>query len=319
MVGVPSADHLTTLAQPGKTRMLEPVQEHAQIVIGNARFTVIAAACIRLEYSEKGKFVDAKSLFAVHRDAAFSNFELTQTGDRTVIDTGQIRLVYRSDGRPFRPQNLTATIRKAEEDVVWTPGQANRENLGGTIESLDEVTGPVFLGEGLLARDGWYLLDDSQRHLLTEDWVVSRPKDSGIDWYLFGYGLDYKAALKAMTRIGGVVPMPRKYALGVWYSRYWPYNSPEYCEIVHEYVQHDFPLDVVVLDMDWPRDGWTGWSWNRQLLPDAEELLAWFHQQQLFVSLNVHPAEGVGPHEDMYHVFMQDIGRDPATNEVLPF
>ena len=77
--------------------------------------------------------------------------------------------------------------------------------------------------------------------------------------------------------------MPRKYSLGVWYSRYWPYTSKEFRQIVEEYTQHGFPLDVIVLDMDWHKDGWTGWSWNRDLLPDAEDLLKWFHQQGLAV------------------------------------
>ena len=307
------------LDAPREARMPQSPHGQSQVVVSNARFTVIAPECIRLEYSERDTFIDAKSLFAVNRDAAFGTFELTQTSNRTVIDTGKIRLVYESDGKPFSPQNLTATIRKGAEIVSWVPGQVNRENLGGTIESLDRVMGPVDLGEGLLARDGWYILDDSQRPLLTEDWVASRPKDSGIDWYLFGYGTDYKAALRAMTRIGGGVPMPRKYALGVWYSRYWPYSSDEYREIVTEYERHNFPLDIVVLDMDWHKDGWTGWSWNRHLLPDAEALLTWLHEQKLFVTLNVHPADGVGPHEDMYDAFMRDLGRDPSTKEVLLF
>ena len=285
----------------------------------NARFTVIAPECILLEYSERETFIDAKSLFAVNRHAALGTFELIQTSNSIVIDTRKIRLVYESDGKPFSPQNLTATIRKGAEIVSWVPGQVNRENLGGTIESLDRVMGPVDLGEGLLARDGWYILDDSQRPLLTEDWVASRSKDSGIDWYLFGYGTDYKAALRAMTRIGGGVSMPRKYALGVWYSRYWPYSSDEYREIVTEYERHNFPLDIVVLDMDWHKDGWTGWSWNRHLLPDAEALLTWLHEQKLFVTLNVHPADGVGPHEDMYDAFMRDLGQDPSMKEVLLF
>ena len=122
-----------------------------------------------------------------------------------------------------------------------------------------------------------------------------------------------------MTRIGGTVPLPRKYVLGAWYSRYWPYSSKEYHEIIDEYREHDFPLDVIVMDMDWHKDGWTGWSWNRKLLPDAEELLQWFHQQGLRVTLNVHPADGVGPHEDMYDEFMRDMGEDPSTRKTLQY
>ncbi|MBI2931235.1 MAG: DUF5110 domain-containing protein [Planctomycetes bacterium] len=296
-----------------------PRQEKAVVEAGKARFTVITPECIRIEYSESGTFIDAKSLFAVNRDAGFLNYEVLRDGGVTIIDTGRIRLVYTEDGRPLGPHNLKALIRHGDAFVQWVPGQKNKENLGGTIRTLDGVHGPVSLGEGLLSRDGWYVLDDSTRHLLTEDWVRVRPEGAGTDWYLFGYGADYKAALRALTAIGGSVPMPRKYALGAWYSRYWPYSSDDYRAIVKEYCEHDFPLDVMVMDMDWHKDGWTGWSWNRNLLPDAERLLQWFHEQGLAVTLNVHPADGVGPHEDMYPVFMKDLGKDPSSKETTRF
>src|SRR5262245_53695225 len=81
-------------------------------IVGNARFTVIAPECIRMEYSEGGQFIDARSLFAADRNARWLNFELTCKDKETVIDTGKIRLVYTSDGMPFNPQNLKVTIRK---------------------------------------------------------------------------------------------------------------------------------------------------------------------------------------------------------------
>ena len=205
------------------------------------------------------------------------------------------------------------------QTVAWAPGASNPGNLGGTIRTLDGADGPEDLGQGVLSRDGWFLLDDSRSDLLTTDWVQARPRTAGTDWYLFGYGDDYRAALKSLTAIGGPVPLPRKYALGVWYSRYWPFSSDDYRQIVREYGQHDFPLDNMVLDMDWHEDGWTGWSWNRKLLPDAEALLPWLHSQGLHVTLNLHPADGVAPHEDQYAVFMQALGADPATKQTIPF
>ncbi len=292
------------------------VETNHIVTVGNARFTIIAPECVRLEYSPIAKFVDAPSLFAVNRNAAFTNFTLSREGSAATIDTGKIRLTYTPDGKPFHADNLRAKI---GNDVEWRAGQRNLHNLGGTLRTLDRVRGPVDLGDGLLSLDGWFVLDDSTRHLLTDDWVRSRPSDAGMDWYLFGYGSDYKAALRAMTKIGGPVPLPRRYALGAWYSRYWPYTSKEFREIVQEYRQHDFPLDVMVLDMDWHKDGWTGWSWNRKLLPDAEDLLKWFHDQKLFVTLNLHPADGVGPHEDAYAAFMREMGQSPSSRVTLPY
>lgn len=290
-----------------------------EVMSGNARFTVIAPECIRMEYSDSGEFIDSPSLFAINRDAAFKGFKQTKEGGSTVIDTGVIRLMYTPDGKPFSDANLRATITSDRFTSEWKPGMKSAGNLGGTIRTVDGVRGPVDLGEGVLSRDGWYLLDDSTRHIYTKDWVAQRPKNAGLDWYLFGYGHDYLAGLRAFTTIGGKVPLPRKYTMGTWYSRYWPYSSKDYHQIIDEYKSHDFPLDVIVLDMDWHKDGWTGWSWNRKLLPDAEELLKWFHKQGLAVTLNLHPADGVGPHEDEYAKFMKDMGADPASKESIPF
>jgi alpha-glucosidase (family GH31 glycosyl hydrolase) len=289
------------------------------VAVGQARFTVISPFCIRLEYNAEGRFVDQPSLFAVGRTARFDGFRLTQSGDQTVIDTGIIRLIYASNGQPFSPSNLQAVIHRGGIMAHWTPGAPNLGNLGGTLRTLDGAVGPEDLGQGLISRDGWYLLDDSRTPLLTKDWVESRPTSDGTDWYLFGYGDDYRAALRTLAVIGGPVPMPRKYALGSWYSRYWPYSSADYREIVSEYAAHDFPLDNIVLDMDWHKDGWTGWSWNRKLLPDAEQLLPWFHRQDLHDTLNLHPADGVGPQEDQYGAFMRDMGANPSSGQTIPF
>ncbi len=289
------------------------------LVEGNARFTVITPNCIRIEQAPSGIHLDERSLFAVGRDVRFDQFEVKRDNGELSIDTGAIHLVYKPDGAPLGPSNLSAEIRMGERTVSWTPGAPNPGNLGGTIRTLDMVRGPVDLGEGLLSRDGWYLLDDSKTPLLTDTWVRSRPADSGTDWYLFGYGHDYKAALSSMIAIGGPAPVPRRYTMGIWFSRYWPFSSDDYREIIKEYQARDFPLDIIVMDMDWHKDGWTGWSWNRNLIPDPKSLLRWFHDQGLQVTLNLHPADGVGPHEDQYQAFMKALGENPSDNPTLPF
>ena len=285
------------------------------IVVGGARFSVLTANCIRIESAEGGKFVDAPSLFASNRVARFNDFKLEQNATGTTIDTGAIRLRYTPDGQPFSPSNLSATMLGG---ASWTPGALNRGNLGGTDRTLDGARGAIEVAPGLLSRDGWYLLDDSTSPLLLGDWVGARPATSGKDWYLFGYGTDYRAALKSLTTVGGAIPLPRKSVLGAWYSRFWPYSSDDYRQIVREYKQHDFPLDVMVLDMDWHKDGWTGWSWNSKLIPDPKQLLSDLHAQGLQTTLNLHPADGIGPQEDRYPEFMRAIGQD-ADGKTVPF
>ncbi len=290
-----------------------------QSVMGPARFTVISPELIRLEYQADGHFIDEPSVFAADRSVAFEGFREDRSSQKLVIDTGRIRLIYVPDGKPFSAGNLRALIKVGDDEAEWKPGMYSHQDLGGA-RNLDGTKGPAPMEQGLLSRDGWRLLDDSDRPLLTQGWVKLRPQDAGLDWYLFGYGHDYKAALKALTLIGGPVPMPRKYVLGAWYSRWWPHSAKDYQRIVGEYKDHDFPLDIVVLDTDWHKtQDWTGYSWNKDLFPDPEGFLKWVHEQGLFATLNDHIEGGIRPFEDHYAEFMRALGRDPDQKETLPF
>jgi alpha-glucosidase (family GH31 glycosyl hydrolase) len=300
----------------------------SQIVDGNARFTVITPNLIRMEYAEGGAFTDAATLFAFDRKSRFDGATIEHHGDQLSIDTGNISLSYTPDSKAFSAGNLSASVRGGGQ---WKPGMVDELNLGGTARTLDGVYGPIDLGQGLLSRSGWALVDDSGTPVLTADWAASRPNKSGIDWYLFGYGQDFHAALKSLAAVSAAVPVPRKNLLGVWYSRYWPYSSAEFRQIVQQYGEHGFPLDNIVMDMDWhitrmpnAKQGylgqvWTGYTWDRKLIPDPDELLKWFHEQGLKVTLNDHPADGVQPHEEMYTAFMAAMGADPSTRTTLPF
>ena len=129
-------------------------------VVGHARFTVITPNLIRMEYVPDGKFVDAPSWFAVNRSARYLDAKINP-GDASVeIDTGAIHLTYHDDGHPFSPDNLQASIKNGDAISSWKPGAASTGNLGGTLRTVDGLSGPEPLGEGVLSRDGWYLLDD---------------------------------------------------------------------------------------------------------------------------------------------------------------
>ncbi len=287
-------------------------------VSGYARFTVITPTLIRMEYDPVAVFVDEPSYFAIDRDHRFRSAVITTTPTGLSIDTGVLRLTYVNDNQPFSSANVTAVVHRGATPVVFNPAPSSEGNLGGTTRTLDNWNGAGKLDDGVVSRAGWYVLDDSHQPLLDDGWVHER-EDVEEDWYLFGYGLDYKAAISSLTSIGGKVPMPRSYALGAWYSRYWPYTADAFKNIVQEYDSHDFPLDVIVLDMDWHEDGWTGWSWNRSLIPDPADLLGYFHQHGLAATLNVHPADGVAPYEDAYPGFMTTLGLDPASGSTVPF
>lgn len=297
----------------------------SRITEGPARFTIITPNLIRIEYAADGKFTDAPTLFATDRSTRLEGARVKKNGDELSIDTGAILLKYHPDGQPLTAKNLSALIRGT--NTSWTPGENDPQNLGGTLRTLDGCRRAVDLGTGLISRSGWATVDDSNTPILTNNWAKSRPNKAETDWYLFGYGLDYHAALKSLAAISGPIPIPRKNLLGIWYSRYWPYTAAEFKKIVQQYSEHGFPLDNIVMDMDWhvthfpgvEKEAWTGYTWNRALIPDPPALLKWFHDHGLFVTLNDHPADGVQPAEQAYPAFMREMGQDPNSKATLPF
>jgi alpha-glucosidase (family GH31 glycosyl hydrolase) len=75
----------------------------------------------------------------------------------------------------------------------------------------------------------------------------------------------------------------------------------------------------MIMDMDWHKDGWTGWSWNTSLIPDPKGLINWMHQHNMKVSLNLHPADGVNNYEDNFAQMCADLGKDPGTTTNIPW
>src|SRR6202012_2633458 len=162
---------------------------------------------------------------------------------------------------------------------------------------------------GLLAKDGWTLIDDSKSlHFDQNEWPWVKPQGSSqaTDWYFIGYGHDYKTALLDFTKIAGKIPLPPRYAFGYWWSRYWSYSDNELHELIGKFHAFNIPLDVLVIDMDWhnefSKDEWTGWSFNKAYFPDYKPFLQWVKSNEIKVTLNLHPAFGIAPREPAYPV-----------------
>ncbi|XP_065915296.1 alpha-xylosidase BoGH31A-like isoform X1 [Dysidea avara] len=155
------------------------------------------------------------------------------------------------------------------------------------------------------------------------------------DWYFFGYGHNYTDALRDFTKVSGKIPIPPRFAFGIYFSHYWAYSDFGEMEIVDEYQQRGIPLDVLVTDMDWhitfykeaalgKKDqsghsiGWTGFTWDKHLFPDASGFLDWCETHNIKNTLNLHPASGVQPWEDTYKEIAMAMGINPSTNDYVP-
>ena len=313
--------------------------EEAVVVYGNARFTVLTDRLVRMEWSADGQFEDRATFAVVNRRLPVPEFKVTRTSGKLTIKTGGLTLTYRGSGK-FDSGNLSVTfgmpytengktrIRKVE----WHPGLDASGNLLGTTRTLDGCDGVKTkepYDPGVISRDGWAVIDESRRPVITAEdtdwggWVEERDSTDRLDLYIFAYGHDYKAAVSDFTKIGGRIPLPPKFAFGYWWSRYWQYSDFEFVDLARQMRSLDIPIDVMVVDMDWhetwtlrkknaPKDeygqriGWTGYTWQKQLFPNPSNFLRDIHNLGMKTSLNLHPASGIQPYEDCYDRFVAD-------------
>lgn len=295
----------------------------AMKTFGNARFTCLADGIIRMEYDANRRFEDRPTFAFIHRDrhSAFSKVAVNDNVLR--LDTPRVSLTYTDDGQPFNAGNLRASFQLNGRTVEWTPGADDSGNLRGTCRTLDGVSGATHLNPGLLSRDGWAVVDESDSIVLEPRdgrlWPAARDNGNAIDWYLFAYGHDYKTALADFANVSGHAPIPPRYAFGAWWSRYWAYSADELRQLADGFDQHKVPLDVLVIDMDWHLDGWTGYTWNPKYFPDPEGFLKEMHQRGLKTTLNLHPADGVGKHERQFPEMCRAMGLDPEKTDRVPF
>ncbi len=304
----------------------QPVADPAAIARApQVRFTVLTDRLIRLEYSPDEQFEDRPSQAFWFRRQPVPSFRLNQTDSLVEIDTGALHLSYRATSRGFRRDTLSITVRAT--GVTWRYGDLDHQNLRGTGRTLDGADGAIELEHGLLSRSGWSLVDDSDSLVFDETgWLAARPAGKQRDLYFFGYGHDYAACLQDYCNVTGSVPLIPRWVLGNWWSRYWEYSQAELQNLMLEFQRRETPLSVCIIDMDWhitntgnASSGWTGYTWNRELFPDPPGLLRWLHEQGLRAAMNLHPADGIWPHEEMYSEMAKRMGFDPQDGQPVPF
>lgn len=246
----------------------------------------------------------------------------------------------------------------AESTIVFADGSGakldNSENLLGTCSTLDTNGSHlrenpavnqydrdhIPLDMGVCARNGVAVYDDSESLLLYPSGKLA-PRSGGMDAYVFAYGHDYQAAVKALYRLCGDTPVVPRWALGNWWCRYWPYTQQEYIDLMDNFADDGIPMSVAVIDMDWHHvhvdrdfgirekglddevhggtDGWTGYTWNEMLFPDHVALLKELHDRGMHTTLNLHPALGIRWYEKPYRQMAENMGMNPEEKKVVSF
>lgn len=309
---------------------LNPIADPAAVVTsGRARFTILTDRMIRIQYSVSEKFEDRATFAIINRRLPLVDYRTREEGGYLYIETSALTLRYKIGSTIATslksPNNLSITMQLNGRDVIWYPGKEDALNLKGTKRTLDTASGDSQrpdMEDGIISRGGWALIDESPRTKRGDgsvtfafehqvdgiDWWAQPIDANALDWYFMGYGHDYKGAIGDYIKIAGKQPMPPLYALGYWYSKYQRYSQQDYINLVNEIHNNEIPLDVMIMDMDWHLDGWTGWTWNKNLISNPDGLIRWMHNQGLKVSLNLHPADGVASYEDHFNEIRADMG-----------
>ena len=310
----------------------------------NYRITVLSDRLFRIEKADKKIFNDRATQAVWFRDMPKNEFSVTEKRDSLTVDTGKAKLFLKED---------------FEKSRVILDGKAKKinksGNLYGTHRTLDGFDGDycrrgnmqdkvgerLTLGTGVCSKTGVAVLDDGDTLILDENGELS-PREPVFDKYVFAFGKDYRAAVKAFYAIEGATPLIPRFALGNWWSRYCVYTEKSYLRLLNRFEENETPLTVASIDMDWHystevdkekhitelgrnsdfyggADGWTGYSWNKNLFPDYKSFLKKIKAKNLKIMLNLHPAEGVRWWEDMYGDFARAMGKNPQTFEKIPF
>lgn len=305
---------------------MSKILSNEKIIGDKYRLTVLTPSLIRLEYSEEGNFVDEQTQVVLNRDFPVFEFDVDETPEYLKIHTESFRLVY--DKKEFSSQGLRIDMKSnyTDYDNEWFYGK-KFDTLKGTVRTLDQVDGEIPLNEGIISKQGYALLDDSNSFVVNEEGGKSIREGEDIDLYFFGYQREYKKAIKDFYKLTGSTPIIPRFALGNWWSRFWAYTDEEYLNLMDRFKAESVPLSVSVIDMDWHiRDipkrfgsGWTGYTWNRELFPEPEKFMKELHERGLKISLNVHPADGIRAFEDSYPAVAKRLGLNISLEEPAEF
>ena len=210
-------------------------------------------------------------------------------------------------------------------------------NLKGTARTLDGINGSLALSDGIISKNGVAILDDSKSLILKNNKLIKRKKCN--DLYYFCFENNYQEALNQFYHLTGKVSLIPRYALGNWWSRYHAYSDEEYLNLINQFKKHNIPINVSVIDMDWHYvdiikdfydeniptsnlqyyDGWTGYTWNKNLFKDYKSFLKTLKNENLKVTLNLHPAQGVRKYEAMFNEFAKSMNVDPCSTNIIEF
>ena len=157
----------------------------------------------------------------------------------------------------------------------------NRPHYGYGTESEQMY----FSIPGVLSSRNWMLVfDNAARGYAdlgaTEPGIVQFEADGGRLAYLIAAGEGFKQTLEHYITASGQPPMPPRWALGNYASRFGYRSEEEAREVVRKHIDNGFPLDAIVIDLYWFGPDIKGHmgnlAWDNEAWPDPVGMMADF-------------------------------------------
>ena len=282
------------------------------------RITILTDRLVRFEYNPTGNFYDNPTQLVMFRNFEVPKFDVKEDASFLQINTRYFSISYVKE-KPFEGSkmvpsaNLRVELNNSEKS--WFYKNPEVKNYKGVFVSFDYERETEKFYNGLYSLDGFASFDDTYSFIFQEDGTLIERPEKYADIYVFLYDKDFDLALQDYMKLTGNPPLIPRYALGNWWCRDLPYTTDDILELVNNFEKEEIPLSIVLLDKKWHNDNSTdtkkiesGFTFNKELIADPEELIDILHEKNIRVGLSINPLEGIFPSEEHYKEFANKFG-----------
>ena len=260
----------------------------SEAVVGNVRIQALSDSLVRLELKGPKGFEDRPTFHIVERNWQGIPIEKSKLDTYELIKTSNYTIKV-----PVNANSLSnITIMGEDGSQLWSMPEDSKEFLENNrywIPHPKEKTTAWAIVDTpriIPATWGYNLAPSNSEFYETNGWDLS---NNAQDIYVFlpdGNGKKLREDYIKLTGRSELIPL---YALGGWYSRWYPYSDNESLEVIDTYRNKNIPLNAFVVDTNWRVGGSTGYNINKRLFPDMPWFLDMAHSNNIKIMFNDHP------------------------------
>lgn len=249
--------------EPQKTKILI-VEQHENIRISTDDLTVVVnKSPIHISFVKNGEILfEEESGFYTTDDEVGFNFKLDKS--EKLLGGGQRVLGMDRRGHRMPLYNKAHYGYGTESNQMYYGLPAVMSNKKYALVFDNSAAGHMDIGH-------------------TNKQVLSFTAMGGRTAYLFVAGDNYPDLIENFTQLTGRQPLPPRWAMGNFASRFGYQSEKETRQTVQKFIQQDFPLDAVVLDLYWFGPDVKGHmgnlDWDRETFPNPEKMIDDFKQK----------------------------------------